>query len=236
MTDPGGQIQEDPAGYHASRKKCRYCGVDEAGKGAVIGPLVVAGVGCLTDPDLPGLAVQDSKTLSPRMREDLFAGIRQSYPFRTIIISAEEIDRFRSTGDVNEMMARNHAGIVRAFQPEVAYIDACDVNAARHGRTVQAYLDHPCKVFASHHAEGRYPLVAAASIVAKVTRDREIMALKDRWGEIGSGYPSDPVTVTFLRDYINEAGEPPACARWSWRTVASIRGKLEQRSLSDFSC
>jgi ribonuclease HII len=213
---------------------CRFCGVDEAGKGAVIGPLVVAGAGCSDDPDLTGIAVRDSKTLSPRVRETLFTEIQNRCICRTIVLSAEEIDRFRSTADMNDLMARNHAGVVRALLPDVAYIDACDVNAARHGRSVAAYLDRPCRIHSSHKAENRYPLVAAASIVAKVTRDREIEAMKDRWGDIGSGYPSDPQTVAFLCEYIRETGEPPACARWSWKTVTNIMGKLEQRSLSDF--
>ncbi len=213
---------------------CRFCGVDEAGKGAVLGPLVVAGVGCSDDPDLPGIPVRDSKTLSPRMRDDLFGEIVRTCSFRTIILSAEEIDRFRSAAGMNELMARTHAGVIRALVPEIAYVDACDVNAARHGRSVSAFLDHACRIYSSHRAEDRYPLVAAASIVAKVTRDREIEAMKGRWGEIGSGYPSDPVTVAFLLDYIATAGEPPACARWSWKTVTNLIGRTEQRFLSDF--
>lgn len=217
-----------------SIRECRFCGVDEAGKGAVIGPLVVAGVGCSDDPGLSGIAVRDSKTLSPRMREELFEEIAGRCTYRTIILSAEEIDRFRSTAGMNELMAKSHAGVIRALVPAVAYVDACDVNAARHGRSVAAYLDHTCKVFSSHRAEDRYPLVAAASIIAKVTRDREIGSMRDRWGEIGSGYPSDPVTISFLMDYIESTGEPPACARWSWKTVTALIGRREQRSLSDF--
>jgi ribonuclease HII len=77
-------------------------------------------------------------------------------------------------------------------------------------------------------------VVSAASIVAKVVRDREITKLAKKYGEIGSGYPSDPVTIRWLTGYIGEHPSPPLIARWSWKTVSAIIAKKNQRSLLDF--
>ncbi|MEG3055876.1 MAG: hypothetical protein RQM90_07250 [Methanoculleus sp.] len=104
------------------------------------------------------------------------------------------------------------------------------MNAERYGRTVAGHLDFPCDVIAEHRADARHKIVGAASVVAKVARDRAIRYLDEEYGGIGSGYPSDPVTIEFLRRYIRDYGRPPPCARWSWKTVAN----LGQKTFADF--
>ena len=85
-----------------------------------------------------------------------------------------------------------------------------------------------------HHADDKFPVVSAASIIAKVTRDRAITKLAKKYGDIGSGYPSDPATVHYLTAYIDKHSCPPVIARKSWKTVISMVARKEQSSLQKF--
>jgi ribonuclease HII len=208
-----------------------FCGVDEAGKGAVLGPMVVAAVSCRNDEDLAPLGVKDSKKLTPAKRELLYEELTRLFPFAVRVVAPEEIDASRRFITMNVLLARLHAEVITDLAPECAYVDACDVIAARYGVMVTNFLGVECRVIAEHHADETVPAVSAASIVAKVTRDREVAKLAEKFGEIGSGYPSDPVTVRFLRDYIMERGKSPAIARRSWETVCTIIAEKEQQHL-----
>jgi ribonuclease HII len=210
------------------------CGVDEAGKGAVLGPMVVAGVACKDAAFCEGRGWRDSKLLTPARREVLYEEIRSACRVSVVCISSAEIDTLRTETGMNEIVARAHARVISALQPARGYVDACDVNARRYGERVTAHLTHPCAVIAEHKADRTYPIVAAASIVAKVTRDRAISGLRDEYGDLGSGYPSDATTLAFLETYIRERGSPPACARRSWKTVGYILERQMQKTLFDF--
>jgi ribonuclease HII len=208
------------------------CGVDEAGKGAVLGPMVVGGVGCEEMGDLPP-GVKDSKALTPKRRATLYDEITGSFPWTVIEVSAAEIDHLREEMSMNTIVARAHAGVIAALAPQTAYVDACDVNEERYAATVSA-LGSPCPAIARHHADALFPVVSAASIVAKVSRDRRIIELQEAFGAIGSGYPSDPVTIAYLREQIRADGVPPVFARRSWKTVEEMMENRRQRSLGDF--
>jgi ribonuclease HII len=210
------------------------CGVDEAGKGAVLGPMVVAGVACEDTAFCEGRGWRDSKVLSPARRELLYGEIRSACRVSVVCISSAEIDTLRREMGMNEIVARAHARVISTLQPSRGYVDACDVNARRYGERVTAHLTSPCTVIAEHKADRTYPIVAAASIIAKVTRDRAVAGLREEFGAIGSGYPSDETTVAFLEAYIRERGSPPVCARRSWKTVGSILDRQMQKTLSDF--
>ena len=210
------------------------CGVDEAGKGSVLGPMVVAAVGVSSEDVFSECGVEDSKLLSPRMRERVYAVIRKRSRITTIRIDAHEIDEIRKGMTMNACIARAHAEVIDKLSPSVAYIDACDVNAFRYADMVKSHLEHSCMIVSEHHADRTFKVVSAASIVAKVTRDRAIAALAKKYGEIGSGYPSDPVTIAFLSDYIDEHKHPPPIARRSWKTVHTMIGKKQQSQLSEF--
>lgn len=209
-------------------------GVDEAGKGAVLGPLVVAAVGWEEGDTVTAVPVRDSKALSPQARELLYDQITAEASTRVLVIEAHEIDAGRRSMTMNLLLARAHARVIAGLRPATAYVDACDVNAARYGRTVAACLDFPCRVVAEHHADATRAVVSAASIVAKVTRDRLVRALAPEYGEVGSGYPSDPVTIAFLSRYIADHGRPPGCARFSWETTRQILCRAGQADLSRF--
>jgi ribonuclease HII len=211
-----------------------FCGVDEAGKGAVLGPMVVAAVACRNDDDLAPLGVKDSKKLTPAKRELLFEELTLMFPFSVRITRPSEIDDIRRFVTMNVLLARLHAEVITDLAPDYAYVDACDVIASRYGKMVTHFLGVDCRVIAEHHADETFPAVSAASIIAKVTRDREVALLAEKFGDIGSGYPSDPVTIRYLRNYIMERGKSPEIARKSWETVRTIIAEREQQHLSEF--
>lgn len=213
---------------------CVICGVDEAGKGSVLGPMVVAAAGAASADVIEGLGVKDSKELSPAERERLYALIKKRCKTATVIITAEEIDEIRHGMSMNTCVARAHAEVIQKIAPDTAYVDACDVNEFRYAETVKGFLLNPCEIVSEHHADSTYPIVSAASIVAKVTRDREIVKLAKKYGEIGSGYPSDPVTVAYLSSYIDTHHAAPPIARKSWKTVSTMLAKKSQSNLSAF--
>lgn len=208
------------------------CGIDEAGKGPVLGPMVAAGVLVSDDEDLSSLGIRDSKQLSAKKREVIFEEICASYKTAVVVKSPAEIDLRECT--MNQFTVLLHAEVLRTLSPDRVYLDACDVNAERFGVNVLSASGIDAEVVSEHKADARYAVVGAASIVAKVTRDRIIDELRLEFGEIGSGYPSDAKTVAFLKEYIREHGVPPACARKSWQTVTDILSKSAQKNLFDF--
>lgn len=209
------------------------CGVDEAGKGAVLGPLVVAGVCCADEEACRRLGARDSKELSPSQRLEICHLIEREFRHEVILIGPSEIDAAMERMTLNELLVRMHAEIVRRLRPEIAYIDACDVNAARHGERVKASLGFECRIHSMHRADRLHPAVGAASILAKVRRDLAIEELSRTYGGIGSGYPSDPITRDFLERYIREHRMPPPIARRRWKTVIALMARLEQRDLGE---
>ena len=209
------------------------CGVDEAGKGAVLGPLVVAAVACGSDDEAAATGARDSKTLTPGRREEIYAEITALFKVATRTILPREIDA-RPARSLNLCIARAHAAVVSDLGPGLAILDACDVDAKRYGRTVAGYLTCRCRIRSVHEADRIHPVVGAASIVAKVLRDRAIAALAREHGEIGSGYPSDPVTIAWMREYLAERRAPPPFARASWATTRELMAELFQSHVTDF--
>lgn len=210
------------------------CGVDEAGKGSVLGPLVIAAVGGASEDVFADLAVKDSKQLSPEVRERLYSVIRKRFRVATVRIDAHEIDEIRRGMTMNSCIARAHAQVIGKLSPSKAYVDACDVNAFRYAEMVKSHLECTCDIISEHHADETFKVVSAASVVAKVVRDHAIATLAKKYGTIGSGYPSDPVTIAFLSAYIDEHKNPPPIARKSWKTVSIMIGKKQQSRLSEF--
>lgn len=210
------------------------CGVDEAGKGSVLGPLVIAAVGVSDESIVADLGVKDSKLLSPKERNRLYFLIRKTCRIATVSIGPAEIDGIRREMTMNACVARAHAQAIQKLRPSRAFVDACDVNALRYAEMVKNHLGEPCEIVSEHHADETYPVVSAASIVAKVTRDRSIRRFCKEYGQIGSGYPSDPVTISWLTDYIRSHPAPPPIARKSWKTVSAILAQKSQTRLGDF--
>jgi ribonuclease HII len=210
------------------------CGVDEAGKGSVLGPMVIAAVGCESMDDLNLLGVADSKKLSKNRRSELNLKIRKDFPISVVILTSEDIDLQREDITMNEIVAKAHAKALDALPCSIAYLDACDVNAERYKETVKSFVHAKCEIIASHKADDIYPVVSAASIIAKVERDRIIEELSKIYGNIGSGYPSDHITISYLKEYIHIHGNAPSIARLSWKTTRQLISSKDQSSLLDF--
>ena len=214
-------------------------GVDEAGRGCVIGPLVVAGV--LVKEEnmtiLRELGVKDSKLLSSKKRETLFNEIsRLAENHHVVKLLPSEIDRAveckRKLHKLNRLEAQTMAQIINALNPDEAYVDAADVFEDRFKQHIQEGLAVKVKITARHKADKIYPVVSAASIIAKVERDREIAALKVVYGDFGSGYVTDQKTLLFLKEWMKTHSEYPSCVRQSWKTAKQVKnekGRLQKR-------
>jgi ribonuclease HII len=196
--------------------------------------MVIAAVGVPSENVFAEIEVADSKLLSPRVRERLYSIIMKRFRVATVRIDAHQIDEIRTGMTMNACVARAHAQAIDKLSPTIAYVDACDVNAFRYADMVKSHLEQSCEIVSEHNADQTFRVVSAASIVAKVTRDRAIITLSKKYGEIGSGYPSDPITIAFLSDYIDEYNCPPPIARKSWKTITAMLGKKQQSQLSQF--
>ena len=211
-------------------------GVDEAGRGSVIGPLVIAGVS-VEENDLPKLVdigVKDSKLLSPQKRETLATQIRKlALNCHVVFLSPVEIDRVVETGKrlhrLNRFEAQAMARVIAILKPDVAYVDASDVLADRFGEHIAENLDFTLKIVSEHKADITYPIVSAASIIAKVERDRAISSLQKKHGNLGCGYPSDSNTINFLGDWIRKFGSYPDFVRKSWKTSKRVMMESDSR-------
>ena len=211
-------------------------GVDEAGRGSVLGPLVVAGVS-VEEKDskkLSEIGVKDSKLLSPQKRETLAKQIRELAQNCFVVhLQPAEIDRVVETGKrlhkLNRFEAQAMARVITILNPEVVYVDASDVLAARFGEHIAENLDFNPKIVSEHKADATYPIVSAASIIAKVERDKEISHLQKKHGDIGCGYPSDVNTVNFLREWVKNFGAYPDFVRKSWKTAKKIKKESDLR-------
>ncbi|MEM1578380.1 MAG: ribonuclease HII [Archaeoglobaceae archaeon] len=199
-------------------------GIDEAGKGCVIGPLVVAGVACDCEDYLRSIGVRDSKKLSEKRREMLAEKIREVAIVEVVKISAEKLNKLMESKNLNEILKEAYAEIILRLKPSIVYVDSPDVKPER----LASYLKNltGVEVVAEHRADEKYPLVSSASIIAKVEREEEIRKLKKEFGDFGSGYASDPRTISFLK---NQKSLPP-CVREKWKTLK----KLGQTDLGDF--
>lgn len=212
-----------------------FCGVDEAGRGPVMGPLVVGVVYVDDDVALRELGVKDSKKLSPKRREELYDRIIDAAEGYSIItLSAEEIDAKRARMSLNMVEMEMFAEAVSRMPVTRVYVDCPDPNEEKFGNMLSVRIDNT-PVTARHKADDTYPVVSAASILAKVTRDRLIAEISEEFGEnIGSGYPSDPVTIAFIEKWLKEKGCTPRHTRNSWDTVKNLKSRLLVRKITDW--
>ena len=216
-------------------------GIDDAGRGPVIGPLVIAGI-LIHDHQVPVLNVigaRDSKALSPRRRSSLAKQIRElAVKYKIVELSPREIDEVVLNGrrlrKLNWLEAKAMAEVIQNLRPDVAYVDASDVLAKRFGEQIRGMLSFDLEIVSEHHADTKYPVVSAASILAKTHRDEVISGLRKIFGDFGSGYSSDPRTRQFLRDWFRDQGdqELPDFVRRSWKTLGKIRDEVAQTQAS----
>jgi len=213
-------------------------GVDDAGRGPIIGPLVIGGIVLprARIKDLLSIGVKDSKLLTPITRTRLAERIRVLATRVSLReIQPKEIDDVVLHGSklrkLNFLEARVMAEVINELRPLEVYVDASDVNEKRYGEDVRSFLTNDLKtikIISEHHADRNYPTVSAASIIAKVHRDQVIEHLHIEYGDFGSGYITDPKTMQFLRDYRRLHGTYPPIVRVSWKTAKEIEDELVQ--------
>jgi ribonuclease HII len=201
-------------------------GVDEAGRGPAIGPLVVAAVSFqeAAADDLFSMGVRDSKALSPRRRESLAPEIKEIAEGYSIFeLQPWAIDKVVNRGQklrkLNYLEAMAMAKAIRDLRPDRAYVDTADVLPDRFRDDILRVLDWRPHFICEKKADVKYPVVSAASILAKVRRDLLVAKLREIHGDFGSGYPSDPKTVAFIESWFQENDLPPPYMRGSWKTI-----------------
>ena len=205
-------------------------GIDEAGRGCVIGPLVIAGLlvkeeNLLT---LANLGVKDSKLLSASKRETLAPEIlliAEKHVFMKL--SPQQIDRVvksqRKLHKLNRLEADTMGQIVSILEPDIAYVDAADVLEKRFGRHILEASAFKAQIVSKHKADNTYPIVSAASILAKVERDSDVAKLRTEYGDFGTGYLTDPKSRQFLVSWLKEHREYPECVRKSWKPAKEVK-------------
>ena len=211
------------------------CGIDEAGRGPIIGPLVIAAA-CIEESNLKkleSLGVKDSKLLTPKKREELFKKLKSVLKeYKIIKILPSEIDNAveSKTDNLNWLEARKAVQLINDLNPTRAIIDCPSNNKQAYATYLQKLLKTKTILKVEHKADLNYPIVGAASILAKVTRDKEIEAIKKRLGDIGSGYPSDQITQKFLRENWQKHQK---IFRHSWEPYKRYSRRLTQKTLME---
>ena len=201
----------------------QICGVDDAGRGSMLGPLVIAGISVNKNKlrKLSALGVKDSKKLSIKKREELYKKIISlADNYYVAKIPPKSIDASVKKHGLNQLEAKYMAKVISKLDPDTSYVDSCDVNPQRFGKEISR-LSNNKKVRSYHHADSRFVVVSAASIIAKVTRDKSINHLK-KDHDLGSGYPSDRKTIGFVKIFYKNQKIMPTFVRKSWKPTQKI--------------
>jgi len=215
-------------------------GADEAGRGPLIGPLVVAGVTVEDDTKLIEYGVKDSKKLTPQRREILAKKIKETaLGYEILIIQATDIDDMRKVMTLNEIEVNAFIKVIKKLKPDICYVDSADVNEERFGRDILAGLSFKPEMISKHKADDLYPVVGAASILAKTRRDEEVRKIAEELENkinlpMGSGYPADPITQKFFRSWFEKFDKFPPHTRKSWKTAQNFLKNKSVKKLDEF--
>jgi len=217
-------------------EKKLIAGTDEAGRGCVVGPLVIAGISIDAEKEhlLKKMGCKDSKLLSPNRREKLATAIEKTAKDIIVLkIAPCKIDTYRKTGvNLNKLEAMKFAEAINYLEPQKAFVDCPDVNMERLKAFMAKMVGDGVELVVEHKADFNYPAVSAASIIAKVERDADIVELREKYGDFGSGYPSDPRTIQWLENWLANNKKFPDCVRNTWDTAEVIKVNKEQSKLS----
>ncbi|MBS3150293.1 ribonuclease HII [Candidatus Woesearchaeota archaeon] len=214
------------------------CGIDEAGRGPVIGPLVIAGVAVNKDGlnKLKEIGVKDSKLLPHSKRIELSGKIKEiAESYEILIVEPKEIDDAvdgNNELNLNWLEGIKSAEIINKLNPEKVILDCPSPNTGKYKEFVRKYINNrKIEIIAEHKADVNFSVVSAASILAKVVREDEMDKLKKKYGNIGPGYTSNEITQKFIKENFDKH---PEIFRKSWSTFKNAKITKEQKSLSDF--
>lgn len=215
-------------------------GIDEAGRGPVLGSMFIAGV--LVDADdleeLGEMGLKDSKELSDRQREGFVPRIEELAVDTAVReVTASDIDELRGVMNLNEIELKGFAALVDGMRPDRAIIDLPEPDGERFARKIREEVEgFEGEIVAEHKADENYPVVSAASILAKSARENHTADLKEKYGvDFRTGYSHDQDTIDFLEDYLAEHNELPEETRLSWSTAQRLLKEHEQSDIGDFS-
>jgi len=214
------------------------CGIDEAGRGPVIGPMVMSGILIEESniPKLKSLGVKDSKLLTKQQRNLLFKKIIKTVKdYKIIIIPPKEIDNALESDhlNLNWLEAHKSAEIINKLKPDKVIVDSPSNNCEAYTRYLRKLLHNPksLQLICIHKADVKHPEVGAASILAKVTRDKEMEKIQEKYGNCGPGYMSNEITQKFLA---KNWEKHPEIFRHSWISYKNHKQAKFQKTLEDF--
>jgi ribonuclease HII len=201
-------------------------GIDEAGRGCVIGPLFIAGFLILENDQvidkLNSLGVNDSKLLLPKKRDALAREIKKvCQGYKVFKIQPKFLDKF----SINDLEIQYTAKLVSIFSPHRVYMDvpASGNGIKRYCGSVASLCSTGTKMIGANKMDSTNVLVASASILAKSEREKHIKILKKKYGDFGSGYPSDPKTIVWLKKWKKNNKEWPSIVRRKWNTLNKLQ-------------
>lgn len=190
--------------------------------------MVIAGVSVSEEnhKHLGNIVRGDSKKFSPAVRESLAWRLRTFLEAVVVrIASTHVIDEWvlnRGPGGLNRLELRMMSEVIKRLGADKVYVDCCDVNEGRFRWKLEELVGCNVQLVCEHQADERYPVTSAASVIAKVVRDRAISRIRGAYGEVGSGYSHDHRTKAFLEVWYREKGELPPIVRRSWRTTMNL--------------
>ena len=206
----------------------KLLGIDDAGRGPVLGPMTLAGViiNEFEESKIKALNAKDSKLLSPVQRKKIAESLKPAFTHHIVTSSPKQID---NSSNLNYLEAEKTAQIINHLTKDLnekvkVIVDCPSVNIQAWSNDVQQLLKNPNRIILSceHKADANHPIVGAASILAKESREEEIYKLKQEYKiDFGSGYPADPKTKKFIqKNFDNKKYEK--IIRFSWNTVKKL--------------
>ncbi len=212
----------------------KVVGIDEAGRGPVIGPLVLAGV-MIEETNIEKIeGVKDSKLLSHKKRLVLDKKIKENSIYKIIEVSPQEIDNALNSDhlNLNWLEAHKQAEIINSLNPDRAIIDCPSPNCNKFKDYLKNLIKNKnIELVVEHKADSKYPVCSAASILAKVRREEEMDKIKEKYGNTGPGYTSNPITQKFVKENWEKHSE---IFRKTWVTFKNHEKMKDQKKLDGF--
>lgn len=218
----------------------KILGIDEAGRGPVIGSMFIGGFAVEEEKlqEVEDLGVKDSKKLSEKKRERLARELREMGDPLLKEITADEIDELREVMSLNEIELQGFADVIEKADADKIILDLPEPNGDRFIRKIKKELPKRFSnrdFTAEHGADGKFPIVSSASIIAKSARENHVKELHEKYSrDFKSGYPHDQPTIKFLEEYVSENEELPPETRRSWSTAERVLKEHGQKGIDDF--
>ncbi|MFH1780006.1 MAG: ribonuclease HII [Candidatus Micrarchaeota archaeon] len=203
-------------------------GVDEAGRGCVIGPLVICAfkINEKHEIELKKMGVKDSKLLAPTTRNKLYKELIKSKHCLRIIPATELTELMNKKISLNEIEAIKIAECLQELDDNetTAFIDSPDANPKKFAERIKRLAPNlKIKIIAENKADVNHLVASAASIIAKETREMEVTRIKKLVGDFGSGYTSDGKTIVFLKKHYGKNKALNEFIREKWSTIKNLK-------------